>query len=103
MGVSPRSLIATTCTLTLPRWLFEKVYAINGCMKLSMKGGGKKRLDEDPELITGKGNFVDETHYQSLQAKMSKEKDVSARLVSRTWLMIIDRCCNVRNGLPRGQ
>jgi hypothetical protein len=48
-------------------------------MKLSMKGGGKKRSDQDPELITGKGVFVDETHYQALQMQSGQYKDVSVR------------------------
>jgi hypothetical protein len=62
------------------RWLYEKIYTIDACFKLSMKAGGKKRSDNDPELASGFGVFVNEDHYQETLRKNANVLEVWLRL-----------------------
>jgi hypothetical protein len=54
----------------------EKVLAIDACFKLSLKGGGKKRSDHDPELASGYGVFVNEDEYQQVLQANPRAADV---------------------------
>jgi hypothetical protein len=53
--------------------------AVDACFKLSQKGGAKSRSDDDPELTSGHGVFVNEDEYQSLLKKHSKLVQVTSR------------------------
>jgi hypothetical protein len=52
--------------------------AVDACFKLSQKGGAKSRSDDDPELTSGHGVFVNEDEYQSLLKKHSKLVQVTS-------------------------
>jgi hypothetical protein len=54
----------------------EKVYALDACFKLSLKGGNKKRSDNDTELASGNGVFVNEEDYQASLKKWGHIIDV---------------------------
>jgi hypothetical protein len=58
--------------LKICSWLEEKVLAVDACFKLSQKGGAKSRSDDDPELASGNGVFVNEDDYQSILKKNAK-------------------------------
>jgi hypothetical protein len=58
------------------RWLYKKIYAIDACFKLSMKGSGKKRSENDPELASGFGVFVNEHDYQDTLRKNANVAEV---------------------------
>jgi hypothetical protein len=65
--------------LKIDSWLEEKVLAVDACFKLSQKGGAKSRSDNDPELTSGHGVFVNEDEYQSILKKNSNLVQVKSR------------------------
>jgi hypothetical protein len=53
--------------------------AVDACFKLSQKGGAKSRSDDDPELASGNGVFVNEDDYQAILKKNAKLVQVACR------------------------
>lgn len=57
--------------------MYERIFALDACFKLSLKSGAKKKLDNKPELAPGGGVFVDNTSYHAILEKNKKVLDVS--------------------------
>lgn len=58
------------------RWIYEKMWTLDACFKLSLKAGGKKNSDDEPVLAPGGGVFVDQVPYQELLKKNKKAAEV---------------------------
>jgi hypothetical protein len=62
--------------------MYEKIFALDACFKLSLKGGNKKRSEHDTKLASGNGVFVNEEEYQSALKKWGHIVDVrDSRLI----------------------
>jgi hypothetical protein len=56
--------------------LYEKFYALDACMKLSVKDGKTKRSQNDPELLPGCGVFVHNEEYLDCLKRNAKVPQV---------------------------
>jgi hypothetical protein len=53
-----------------------------------MKGGGKKRSENDPELASGFGVFVNEDHYQETLRKNANAAEVCLSRSTSRYMLI---------------
>jgi hypothetical protein len=70
--------ILTSNYLTICRWLYEKICAVDACFKLSLKNdpNSAKRSANDPELQSGHGVYVEDEAYQNFLAQHPHKQEV---------------------------